>query len=510
VIKPFLSFLFINACLLVQAAEPLWLESFDTPSAPTLAPMLTEAAGRGRVLHLAVPEGTANPGRTVSLPLPVAKLRGQQLVLGVDAKIAAISRKPNAWNGVKVMLVIETPAGRSYPQPEIPEGTADWRSYTTRIVVPEAATNLSLVLGLEQVTGEAWFDNVRLSPSPRFRSTYQPNPAQPVFRGHQLPRLRGAMAGTDLNEEDIKHFATVWKGNLLRFQIFEAARKDRELADYDVWLAERLKVLDRQLEWCERYRVKAVVDLHSPPGGEAFSAGYITARGRIFTQPAAQAKFVQVWEHLARRYLGRRVIWGFDLLNEPDDSMVSEDCLDWNGLADKAARAVRVIDPERTLIIEPNQWGGAGGFTAFEPLDLPGVVYSFHFYHPMAFTHQGIQQNPAGVTYPGTIGNERWDPGALTRAMQPALDFARKHRVHLYVGEFSAIRIAPGDSAAKYLADLIDLFEQNGFDWSYHAYREWQGWSLEHEGPLSHPAKAQSPTVRQKVVTGWFSRNQVP
>jgi hypothetical protein len=78
----------------------------------------------------------------------------------------------------------------------------------------------------------------------------------------------------------------------------------------------------------------------------------------------------------------------------------------------------------------------------------------------------------------------------------------------MYVGEFSAIRTAPAGSAADYLADLIGIFEKHGFDWSYHAYREWQGWSLEHEGPLDQPVKARSPTDRQKVVTGWFERNR--
>jgi hypothetical protein len=92
--------------------------------------------------------------------------------------------------------------------------------------------------------------------------------------------------------------------------------------------------------------------------------------------------------------------------------------------------------------------------------------------------------------------------------MRPALEFAGKYRVQMYVGEFSAIRTAPAGSAADYLADLIGIFEKHGFDWSYHAYREWQGWSLEHEGPLDQPVKARSPTDRQKVVTGWFERNR--
>jgi endoglucanase len=331
--------------------------------------------------------------------------------------------------------------------------------------------------------------------------------SSPVFLGHTAPRLRGAMAGTGLNKGDVRYFAEVWKGNLLRLQIFEAARKDRPLDAYDSWLDGQLQQIDQMLSWCEQYGVMAVVDLHSPPGGQAFEAGYITARGNIFTQPEAQAKFVEVWQKMAARYKGRKVIWGFDLVNEPDDSKRGENCLNWNRLADKAARAVRAVDPDRTLIIEPDQWGSPEAFASFEPLDLPRIVYSFHFYQPMQFTHQGLYQNKAGVTYPGMIGGREWNKDMIERAMRSAIEFARKHRVQMYVGEFSAIRTAPDGSAARYLADVIDVLEQHGFDWSYHAYREWPGWSLEHEGPLDHPVKAQMPPDRQKVVTGWFAKN---
>lgn len=498
------------ATLALPAAEPVFTESFDGSGVNVTAGSLNEADGHGKVLHLQVPKGSANPGRIAGFTLPINKLRGKRVYFGAEVKTTSISERPNPWNGVKVMLVIDTPAGKEYPQPEIPVGSTEWQRYSTAAFIPQNATEATLVLGLEQVTGEAWFDNVQVTAVDPKPLPPPADPAAPIFRGHNLPRLRGAMAGLALTEDDVKYFATVWNGNLLRLQLFESAHKDRHLADYDTWLERQLQQIDQVLSWCEKYRVMAVVDLHSPPGGQAFSAGYITARGRIFTDPAAQTKFVEVWEQIAKRYKGRQIIWGFDLVNEPDDTMVSEDCLEWNDLAEKAARAVRKVDPERTLIIEPNQWGGPNGFENFRPLGLPGVVYSFHFYMPHAFTHQGISSNPAGLSYPGTIKGQVWDRAALEEAMRPAFEFARKYRVHLYTGEFSAIRNAPGDSAAKYLADVIDLLEKHGCDWSYHAYREWQGWSLEHSGPLDKAVQSDTPTDRQQVVVGWMSKNQKP
>lgn len=49
--------------------------------------------------------------------------------------------------------------------------------------------------------------------------------------------------------------------------------------------------------------------------------------------------------------------------------------------------------------------------------------------------------------------------------------------------------------------------EEYGWDWSYHAFREWNGWSLEHEGE-SHVSMRPSPdNSRKRVLLKYFSRN---
>jgi endoglucanase len=73
-----------------------------------------------------------------------------------------------------------------------------------------------------------------------------------------------------------------------------------------------------------------------------------------------------------------------------------------------------------------------------------------------------------------------------------------------------AIRIAPEGSAARYLSDAAELFEELGYDWAYHAYREWHDWSLEQEGSLQNPGKASQPTDRGQVILRWFQLNYRP
>ncbi len=49
----------------------------------------------------------------------------------------------------------------------------------------------------------------------------------------------------------------------------------------------------------------------------------------------------------------------------------------------------------------------------------------------------------------------------------------------VYLGEFSCVNWAPGDAAARYVADSIEMFEGLGWSWAYHAWRSWPGWDAE-------------------------------
>ena len=69
---------------------------------------------------------------------------------------------------------------------------------------------------------------------------------------------------------------------------------------------------------------------------------------------------------------------------------------------------------------------------------------------------------------------------------------------------------APDHSAYRYLKDLIDIFEAHDWDWSYHAFREWSGWSVEYGPDRQDNAPAAHPTDRQQLLADWYARNQKP
>jgi len=466
----------------------------------------------GQSLMVERATGGASGGAMLQKAIPVEAMRGYTVYGSAMVKAEGVTAKPRPWNGVKFMVCVDTPGGKLWPNATTETGTFDWRRATFVARIPPDATAVMLFLGLEAVTGKAWFDDVKLyvgKPPPAAK----PRPVVTTGLARDVPRLRGAMISPDINEAGLRTLGKEWNANVLRWQLIRYVGQGKPTpppAEYDAWLEGELKRLDAALPLCEQYGLHVVVDLHSPPGGSAKRTGYLGSDDRLFTEKASQDKFVAVWEKMARRYKGARPVWGYDLANEPVEEAVGDDCLDWRDLAERAAKAIRAIDPDRAVIVEPADWGGPAGLRDFAPLDVPNVVYSVHMYIPSQFTHQGVFAPSKPVPYPGEIEGRMWDRARLEAALKPVVDFQKACGARIYIGEFSAIRWAPDAGAQRYLKDVIDIFEANGWDWTYHAFREWQGWSVEHGTGKDDTKPAAAPTDRQKLLTNWFAKNRKP
>ena len=442
------------------------------------------------------------------MSLPVERMRGCTILLSARIKAENVSAKPQSWNGIKFMAPYTAGGSRSHPQAEIGTGTFDWRRVTWQASVPADAEKMVLLLGLENVTGRVWFDDVRVT----VRRPLPPMPAavaagKSVYRGHTLPRLRGAMVGTSIDEDGLRTLGRDWNANVIRWQLcgYKPRTDTGDLAAYDKMLDDHLRRLDAILPLCEKYGILVCVDLHTGPG--QWAAG----DRNLFASPACQKRFIEIWQMIARRYKDSRAVWAYDLLNEPHESSVSEEADDWQGLAERAARAIREIDPQRAIIVEPASGGDPSGMRTLRPIAVANVIYSPHMYAPIEFTHQGVfSPGAAPVTYPGTIAGKPWDKAALEKVLAPTVAFQRAYGAAIFIGEFSAIRWAPDGSGARYLKDCIDIFESHGWDWAYHAFREWDGWSVEHGPDRNDRPRAASPTDRQKVLCDWYAKNEKP
>ena len=457
---------------------------------------------------LAIEVAGAKPGTNmVSLPVDLMPYRGMALHFECRAKAEGVTKPAAAYNGVKFMLHYKASGGEYWHNQNNVFGTFDWKTIGFSSPIPEDAGAGELCLGLQDAAGKAWFAEITvtvLRPRGPKRPTPDPN-APPAYKGHDLPRLRGVMSPKTFREEDLRVLGAEWKANLIRWQLtrnWGKAGTERDLDEYDTWIDGRLDELEKALAACKRHGLLAVIDLHSPPGGRDESSDMA-----IFYEKKYQDHFVKTWEKIARRFKGNLAVWGYDLVNEPVGNKPTAPGMDSLATQVRAAKAVRAIDPKTTIIIESENWDSPEAFAWLTPVDVPDVVYQVHMYVPHTFTHQGVNGSPTGAVYPGKIDGTEYDREALRKVLAPVREFQRAYNVHIYVGEFSAIRWAPG--AAKYLADCTSIFEEYGWDWSYHAFREWQGWSVEYED-LPDDKLATTDTDRKKVLIEWFAKNQKP
>jgi len=494
---------------------PLFQVRFDRPeslqgwSPASGAGIGLETVSGVQALAIELPPPTMG-SRSVRARLPVEQLRGKRVRVEARFKAQDVARPERPYNGIKCMLHYVSSEGARYLQQQNLFGTRDWGPARFTVEVASDASEAWLVLGLEKTTGKVWFEEVTITVIGARRGSVAERPSGPVYKGHDLPRLRGTMISPRLTAEDLRVLGGQWKANHVRWQFtwggFPRSPADKgDLAAYDAWLESSLRRLDELLPVCQELGILVTVDLHTPPGGRNESS-----ECRMFKEVRFQQAFLATWEKIATRYRGQKAVWGYDLVNEPVEGVLGEGVMDWRTLATVTAQRVRQIDPEHAIIIEPGPWGSPAGLDWFEPIDVPGVVYSVHMYLPHRFTHQGVHGTPLGAVYPGQIDGQMWDKQQLRKALAPARRFQQDYNAHIYIGEFSAIRWAPGDSACQYLRDCIDIFEEYGWDWAYHAFREWDGWSVEH-GPDPQDRKpAETPTDRQRLLQSWFGRNVSP
>jgi len=490
-------------------AEPIFSVDFNQPDALEAwsnGGELVEHDG-GQALLIERPEGTEGTSTIVQCQVPVEEIAGKMITLQGAVKAEGVSIPPKSWNGVKVMLILELDGGRQYPQLALDVGTYDWRTTTRAIRVPRAVTGATLTLGLEKVTGRAWFDDITIRVGRLWSGGRR---YETMDRGHDLPRLRGAMHGPDFVEEDFRTLATEWGANHMRWQInwrpmSQARELARDLDAYDEWLAGALENCDRAVDLAEELGVLLLVDLHCAPGGRGGGSA-----NRIFTEKKYQDRMLEVWAEIATRYKGRKAVWAYEILNEPVEGHVTEGLMGWRDLATACVEVIRAIEPGKPVVVEPGPMGSPAGFDSFKPLDLDGIIYSCHMYLPHNFTHQGVHGSEVGVVYPGIINGEQWDKERLREALAPARDYQLEFNVPMYIGEFSAIRWAPDGSAHRYLKDLIEIMEEYEWDWAYHAFREWSGWSVEHTADPANLEPSPTPTDRELLLRSWFALNERP
>ena len=227
-----------------------------------------------------------------------------------------------------------------------------------------------------------------------------------------------------------------------------------------------LRRIDAALGLADKYDLKAVLDLHKTPG---FSFDEGEHEAGFFVSEAYQNRFYTIWEALSARYGDRSDRVVFELLNEVTEA---EYLPAWKRISRECVRRIRKNAPDSIVLLGSYHWNSA---RTLPELDAPyddKVVYNFHFYEPMNFTHQGAYWNPqykdVRSTYAESGANVEWFEDFLA----PAIEKAAKEGCELYCGEFGVIDVVPPEEAVKWFRDLHTVFERHGIAHSLWSWKQ--------------------------------------
>ncbi len=445
----------------------------------------------------------------------------------IRARGAGIGRPDKSYFGLKFMFHYIDPETRAakWPQADHRGGDFDWTTLVLETDLgPTPVGVVDVTLGLQNVEGRVEFDlsSFEWAPHtlyefPRHNQDYKVTYPDDVFshrerKGHKafvnsVPfvaknQLRGAMLPYDPTEDDIRTLAE-WGGTIGRFQMsrnFQVIDANLDFPEYVAWLDGRLDLLEKVLGWARKYGMKICVDLHVPPGSVRDNSEM-----RMFSDKACLDLYIECWERIARRCapivqtMGP-VIYGYDLLNEPHQNRHEVPFSYWDAQR-LAAEAIRRIDPDTAIVMEANLSSSAPAYEYMSPLAMPNVIYELHMYIPSEYTHQGVT---GGWSEPRKWPDESrgWNKEMLRRKLEPVVAFSKRHHAKIFVGEFSAVAWAEG--AENYLRDCIELFDEYGWDWCYHAFNEWRGWNVEYAGDSLATLKRVGDTPRKRALLDGF------
>jgi aryl-phospho-beta-D-glucosidase BglC (GH1 family) len=186
----------------------------------------------------------------------------------------------------------------------------------------------------------------------------------------------------------------------------------------------------------------------------------------------------------------------FEVMNEP----TVNDLYRWEGIQARAVERIRAVAPQHTVIATGAAYGGLEALLAMEPLRDDNVIYSFHYYEPFWFTHQGATWGAQSwvflrnVPYPSTPENvqavlgqepderprlwlqhygwDRWDAARIGADVAAIAQWAERRGVPLYLGEFGVYReYANPAMRDTWISDVRTAAESKHIGWCMWDYQ---------------------------------------
>ena len=280
--------------------------------------------------------------------------------------------------------------------------------------------------------------------------------------------LGGWFSQCDYSEDRLEHFITEkdldkivsWGLDHVRIPIdYNVVEKDD-----GEFIPEGFFRIGRAIGWCKARNLKVVLDLHKTAG---FSFDVGEAESGFFSSEKFQNRFYRLWEELARRFYDPENV-AFELLNEvTDESFIDA----WNRISRTCIERIRPIAPKALILIGSYH---NNSVDAVKDLAAPAddrVIYNFHCYSPLEFTHQGAPWVPdMAHSFRQSFEEAAIPKDYFEKAFASAVETAEKNNTALYCGEYGVIDRANPEDTVKWFRLIHAAFEKYQISraaWSY-------------------------------------------
>jgi len=209
---------------------------------------------------------------------------------------------------------------------------------------------------------------------------------------------------------------------------------------------ELLKYLDAACDWAEKHQVYLIIDNHSFHPINP-------------TDDNIDKILIPVWEQIAQHFKDRGKYVLYEVLNEPHGITDER----WGEIQQKAVEAIRKFDKGRQIIVGGTNYNSIEKLFQIPVYSDKNLIYTFHFYDPHLFTHQGATWNKpsldplSNLPFPAPANfipkvhetfKDTWVEDSLKRyeqdsklaklseTLERAVSFSKERKVPVFCGEF--------------------------------------------------------------------------
>ncbi len=164
-----------------------------------------------------------------------------------------------------------------------------------------------------------------------------------------------------------------------------------------------LEFLDQAVDWADELEMYLLLDNH-------------TFNPAADTDPNVGIILENVWTQMAEHYKEKSSYILYEVLNEPHGISDQQ----WNSIQNRVVDAIRTVDQDHYIVIGPAGWNSYHNLNEMPVYTQDKLIYTFHFYDPFVFTHQGASwANPSmepltDVPFPYDVSKMPAFPSSLT------------------------------------------------------------------------------------------------